>query len=95
MGFDLEGIAARAWERDAGYADPVGATQGLLERAVEEGGKTRLYTAVVDLKAAERGRRHSDDGSGRHRSQQKAGALRRTLDAPDGGHARSRPAADG
>src|SRR3990172_11723278 len=31
--FDLAGIAIAAFERDAGYADPVLTTQGLLERA--------------------------------------------------------------
>jgi len=50
-GFDLDGIAAGAWEIDAGYADPVNASQGLLEHAVELGAETRLYTRIVDLAA--------------------------------------------
>ncbi|MGH2672586.1 MAG: NAD(P)/FAD-dependent oxidoreductase, partial [Actinomycetota bacterium] len=33
--FDLEGIAIAAFERDAGFADPVLTTRGLLERARE------------------------------------------------------------
>ena len=51
-GFDLDGIAAGAWEVDAGYADPVNASQGLLERAIELGAQTRLYTRVVHVEAA-------------------------------------------
>ena len=35
--FDLDGIAIAAFERDAGYADPVLTTQGMLERARELG----------------------------------------------------------
>lgn len=54
-GFDLDGIAAGAWEADAGYADPVLASQGLIERAVELGAQTRLYTKIVDLKVANGG----------------------------------------
>jgi sarcosine oxidase, subunit beta len=39
--FDLDGIAIAALERDAGYADPVLTTQGMLERARELGAETR------------------------------------------------------
>jgi sarcosine oxidase, subunit beta len=39
--FDLDGIAIAAFERDAGYADPVLTTQGMLERARELGAETR------------------------------------------------------
>ena len=39
--FDLDGIAIAAFERDAGYADPVLTTQGLLERARELGAEMR------------------------------------------------------
>jgi len=48
--FDLDGIAIAAFERDAGYADPVLTTQGLLERARELGAEIRLghgVTAIV------------------------------------------------
>jgi sarcosine oxidase, subunit beta len=40
--FDLDGIAIAAFERDAGYADPVLTTQGLLERARELGAEIRV-----------------------------------------------------
>jgi sarcosine oxidase subunit beta len=40
--FDLDGIAVAAFERDAGYADPVLTTQGMLERARELGAETRF-----------------------------------------------------
>ena len=40
--FDLDGIAIAAFERDAGYADPVLTTQGMLERARELGAETRF-----------------------------------------------------
>jgi sarcosine oxidase, subunit beta len=39
--FDLDGISVAAFERDAGYADPVLTTQALLERARELGAETR------------------------------------------------------
>jgi sarcosine oxidase, subunit beta len=44
--FDLDGIAIAAFERDAGYADPVLTTQGLLERARELGAEIRLGHGV-------------------------------------------------
>jgi glycine/D-amino acid oxidase-like deaminating enzyme len=46
--FDLDGIAVAAFERDAGYADPVLTTQGMLERARELGAETLhgLVTAI-------------------------------------------------
>ena len=47
--FDLDGIAIAAFERDAGYADPVLTTQGLLERALELGAETRYGTSVTAL----------------------------------------------
>ncbi|MHB8507876.1 MAG: NAD(P)/FAD-dependent oxidoreductase [Candidatus Dormibacteria bacterium] len=50
-GWDLDGIAAGAWEPDAGYADPVGATQGYFNRAVELGLKYRLYTKITWVEA--------------------------------------------
>lgn len=50
--FDLDGIALAAFERDAGYADPVLTTQGLLERARELGADVRLGRRVGDLRRA-------------------------------------------
>ena len=47
--FDLAGIAVAAFERDAGYADPVLTTQGLLERARELGAQLRLNVAAVTI----------------------------------------------
>jgi len=47
--FDLEGIAVAAFERDAGYADPVLSTQGLLERARELGADLRLGAAAASI----------------------------------------------
>jgi sarcosine oxidase subunit beta len=47
--FELHGIGVAGWEPDAGYADPVATTAGLLARAVELGAKQRLYTRVIDL----------------------------------------------
>ena len=47
--FDLEGVGIVGWEPDAGYADPVATTAGLLARAIELGAKQRLYARVVDL----------------------------------------------
>lgn len=46
---DLDGIGVAGWEPDAGYADPVATTTGLLARACELGAKQRLYTRVVAL----------------------------------------------
>ena len=47
--FDLDGIAIAAFERDAGYADPVLTTQGLLERARELGAEIRLGHSVTAI----------------------------------------------
>ncbi len=47
--FDLTGVALGAFELDAGYADPVLVTTGLLERARELGCETRLGRRVVAL----------------------------------------------
>jgi glycine/D-amino acid oxidase-like deaminating enzyme len=47
--FDLDGIAIAAFERDAGYADPVLTTQGLLERARELGAEIRLGQGVTTI----------------------------------------------
>ena len=53
--FDLDGIAVAAWERNAGYADPSGATRGLFDRAVELGAEPRLGTTVASLEPADGG----------------------------------------
>ena len=47
--FDLEGIQVAAIERDAGYADPVLTTTGLLERARELGAQQRLGHRVTAI----------------------------------------------
>jgi glycine/D-amino acid oxidase-like deaminating enzyme len=47
--FDLDGIAIAAFERDAGYADPVLTTQGLLDRARELGAEIRLGHGVTAI----------------------------------------------
>jgi sarcosine oxidase subunit beta len=46
---DLEGVGVAVWEAHAGYADPVGTTMGLFERALELGATARLRTEVVGL----------------------------------------------
>ena len=62
--FDLEGIALGAHELDAGYADPVLTTQGLLDRARELGAETRFDHAVVGLEPDGRDWAvRTDDGS--------------------------------
>jgi sarcosine oxidase, subunit beta len=47
--FDLKGVGVAAWEPDAGYADPVATTAGLLARACELGATQRLYTRVIGI----------------------------------------------
>ena len=49
--FDLDGIGLGAHEKDAGYADPVLVTQGLLERARELGAEMRFGHAVSSIEA--------------------------------------------
>ena len=46
---DPEGVAIAALEVNAGYADPVATTQGLFQRAVELGLRSRLYTQVASI----------------------------------------------
>jgi sarcosine oxidase, subunit beta len=46
---DLKEVGVAAWEPDAGYADPVATTAGMLARACELGAEQRLYTRVVGL----------------------------------------------
>lgn len=48
--FDLTGIGIAAFEHDAGYADPVLTTQGLLDRAKELGADVRLGTDVEQIR---------------------------------------------
>ncbi|MGA8923924.1 MAG: FAD-binding oxidoreductase [Candidatus Dormiibacterota bacterium] len=48
---DAEGVGVAGWEEEAGYADPVATTVGLLERAVELGASARLYARVGGLRA--------------------------------------------
>ena len=48
--FDLAGIGVAAFEHDAGYADPVLTTQGLLDRAKELGSDVRLGTHVMQIR---------------------------------------------
>ncbi|MEX2420607.1 MAG: FAD-dependent oxidoreductase, partial [Actinomycetota bacterium] len=48
--FDLTGIAIAAFEHDAGYADPVLTTSGLLERARELGAEVRIGRDVTRIK---------------------------------------------
>jgi glycine/D-amino acid oxidase-like deaminating enzyme len=47
--FALDGVGVAAWEPDAGYADPVATTAGILARASELGATLRLYTRVAGL----------------------------------------------
>ena len=47
--FDLEGIGIAAWERNAGYADPAGATMGLFKGALARGAVARVGHRVTDL----------------------------------------------
>jgi sarcosine oxidase subunit beta len=45
----LHGVGVAGWEPDAGYADPVATTAGLLARACELGARQRLHTRVVGI----------------------------------------------
>lgn len=48
-GFDLDGVAVAAFERNAGYADPHASTNGLFAKAVELGAVSFLGRAVVAI----------------------------------------------
>ena len=62
--FDLDGIAIAAFEHDAGYADPVLTTQGLLGRARELGAEVRLGNGVTALEPdGDAWSLHTDDGT--------------------------------
>ena len=54
--FDLEGVEIGAWERNAGYADPAGATSGLFRGAVARGAEPVLGHRVIAV--------HPEDGGG-------------------------------
>jgi sarcosine oxidase, subunit beta len=49
-GIDLTGVGCAVWEADAGYADPVGTTKGLLEYAASRGIQCRMRTLVTGLR---------------------------------------------
>jgi sarcosine oxidase subunit beta len=53
---DVEGIGIAAWERNAGYADPAGATGGLFRGALTRGAEAVLGHRVIGL--------HPEDGGG-------------------------------
>ncbi len=55
--FDLTGVGIGGWERDAGYADPVLTTQGLVARARDTGVEVRRNTEVARLE------HHGDRGT--------------------------------
>ncbi len=48
-GFELDGVAIGAYEREAGYADPHATTEGFMRRAQELGTEVRLHTAVTGI----------------------------------------------
>jgi sarcosine oxidase subunit beta len=48
--FDLSGIGIAAWERNAGYADPAGATTGLFKGALARGAEARLGHRVSEIR---------------------------------------------
>jgi sarcosine oxidase, subunit beta len=52
---DLTGVGAGAWERGAGYADPVSVTMGLYARAVELGVQPHLGQQVTAVAPAAAG----------------------------------------
>jgi hypothetical protein len=43
----MAGIGSAVWEADAGYADPVVTTKGLLVYAVRQGIQSGLRTPVI------------------------------------------------
>ncbi len=53
-GFDTGDVGGAVWEDEAGYADPVLTTQGLVEAAVDSGLGTRFHNGVARV-AARRG----------------------------------------
>ena len=61
--FALDGIAVGAWEREAGYADPVAVTEGLIDGAKRDGAVVRSRTP--GHRAGEPFRRRRDPDPGR------------------------------
>jgi sarcosine oxidase subunit beta len=61
---DPKGIGIAGWEPEAGYADPVATTAGLLAEASDMGAKPRLYTRVVRVESRHGGgaRLHLEGG---------------------------------
>jgi sarcosine oxidase subunit beta len=53
--FDLSGIGIAAWERNAGYADPAGATMGLFKGALSSGAEARLGNRVAEVRPEDGG----------------------------------------
>jgi len=49
-GADLAGVGPTVWEADAGYADPVATTKGLLDYAVSRGVQCRMRARVTRLR---------------------------------------------
>ena len=62
--FNLEGIAAGAWERNAGYADPALATGGLFKKALVLGAEHRVGRTVTRIEQSGSGGAtvETDDG---------------------------------
>jgi len=50
--FELDGVGLAAFERDAGHADPAGATNALFRRALELGAEPRLGVEVTAIEPA-------------------------------------------
>ena len=50
--FNVDGVATALWERDAGYADPTLTTASMINRAIQLGARTYLYSKVVSLAEA-------------------------------------------
>lgn len=47
--FDLDGIAWGAWEPDSGHADPAGATNGMIQRAIALGAELQRNCRIVGI----------------------------------------------
>jgi glycine/D-amino acid oxidase-like deaminating enzyme len=62
--YDLDGIAVAAFEREAGHADPVLTTQGMLDAARDRGTEMRVGTLVTSIESdGDAWRVRMDDGS--------------------------------
>lgn len=62
--FDTTGIGLSVWEPDAGPADPVGTTSGLIALAKRHGATTSLYNSVhrIETRPGDTIRLHTDKG---------------------------------